>query len=175
MDDIGWCPQETCTSLANLDLDENTGRCQHCEFLFCLDCRESVHPYRRCPANRIDLVEDSQLDKIAADNKQYEEVLNQLYMKFCTKRCPNIKCGVRIARDPSGCTQVTCSRCFQQFCWACSLPAKGQKHYKEKPECIDEIPHILPKEVTDEMIEKNLGFTSSPFINIRYCARCPKC
>jgi len=27
MDDLGWCPLEGCTSIANLERSENTGRC----------------------------------------------------------------------------------------------------------------------------------------------------
>ena len=57
MDDVGWCPVEGCGSIANIDREDNTGRCQHCEFHFCLDCRQHVHPFKRCPINRLDLME----------------------------------------------------------------------------------------------------------------------
>lgn len=36
MDDLGWCPLAGCGSLATLERDQNMGRCQHCDFTFCL-------------------------------------------------------------------------------------------------------------------------------------------
>jgi hypothetical protein len=38
------------------------------------------------------------------------------------------------------------------MCWACGNPAKGQKHFKENPQCLDEVASLLPNEVTIEMI-----------------------
>jgi hypothetical protein len=64
-------------------------------------------------------------------------------MKFCTRKCP--KCGVPLTHDPR-------------------KPAKGTKHFKENPECLKEIPNLIPLEVSDEMIQKNLGFESNPFV-----------
>lgn len=55
MEDLGWCPLPGCSSLANIERSENTGRCQHCEFLFCLDCKQGTHPFKRCALHRIDL------------------------------------------------------------------------------------------------------------------------
>lgn len=55
MEDMGWCPLPGCNSLANYEKQKNTGRCQHCDFLFCLDCKESIHPFKRCSMNRLDL------------------------------------------------------------------------------------------------------------------------
>ena len=101
MDDIGWCPMPGCKSLANLEKTENTGRCQHCEFLFCLDCKNSAHPFKRCQITRVDLDDSlkSEIEVINKQNKEYEEKLNQLYFEYCTKRCPNAKCQVRITID----------------------------------------------------------------------------
>lgn len=55
MPDIGWCPIPGCKSLANIEKSENKGRCQHCEFLFCLDCKNGTHPFKRCQITRVDL------------------------------------------------------------------------------------------------------------------------
>ena len=55
MDDVGWCPISGCGSIANIDRDDNTGKCQHCEFHFCLDCKEHVHPFKRCKIHRLDI------------------------------------------------------------------------------------------------------------------------
>ena len=136
MEDMSWCPIPSCGSIAVVELDENVGRCQHCELRFCLDCKEHAHPFKRCPINRIDLMEKfaDQMVEIQENNAVMEQRLNEIYLKHCTKRCPNVKCGVRITLvESSGCTQVRCTKCNQQFCWACSTPAKGQKHYKENP------------------------------------------
>ena len=57
MDDLGWCPLPGCGALANLDKDLNQGKCQHCDFLFCLDCKDRHHPYKRCMIHRLDIFE----------------------------------------------------------------------------------------------------------------------
>lgn len=62
MGDLGWCPLPGCNSLANLERSENTGRCQHCEFLFCLDCKQGTHPFKRCLVHRLDLNVDKMPD-----------------------------------------------------------------------------------------------------------------
>jgi hypothetical protein len=56
MDDMGWCPIVGCGALSNLDKEENSGRCQHCDFYFCIDCKSKVHPYKRCGINRLDFL-----------------------------------------------------------------------------------------------------------------------
>lgn len=61
------------------------------------------------------------------------------------------------------------------MCWACGKPAKGQKHFKENPECLDEKRSLLPQEVTTEMIQQFLGLQDDPTVNIRQCAFCPHC
>ena len=61
------------------------------------------------------------------------------------------------------------------MCWNCGAPAKGQKHFKESPECYSDEGTILPFSVTDEMIQKYLGLAQDPCINVKYCAFCPKC
>ncbi len=104
MGDLGWCPLPGCNSLADIDKNANSGRCQHCEFHYCLDCKNGVHPFKRCAVNRLDLLEDSFTQEIKEDNKKFEEMLTKLYMKFCTRKCP--KCGVPLTHDPSGCTHV---------------------------------------------------------------------
>jgi IBR domain, a half RING-finger domain len=55
MDDLGWCPLNGCGSLATIEKDINQGRCQHCDFTFCLDCKDRYHPFKRCILNRLDL------------------------------------------------------------------------------------------------------------------------
>ena len=115
------------------------------------------------------------MSEIHENNKMIEERLNNIYMKHCTKFCPNPKCGVRIAKVQSGCTHVQCTQCHQYFCWACNNPAKGQKHYKEKPQCLDEASTLLPLEVTAEMVEKYMGMSEDPYIDVRTVVKCPHC
>ena len=156
MDDMCWCPLPTCKQLAVVEKKENYGKCTFCDFKFCLDCKERHHPGKRCPLNRIDLMKDmfenEEIQCIIERNKHSEDILNKLYIKHCTKSCPNPKCGVPICKIESGCTQIQCPKCFQYMCWACGVQAKGQKHYKEKPEHWDDKGTLLPKEVTKEMI-----------------------
>ena len=94
MGDMGWCPLSGCNSLADIDQEANTGRCQHCEYLFCLDCKTGAHPFKRCAINRVDLTDSSIMQEISEDNRKFEEQLTKLYMKLCTRKCPNPKCGV---------------------------------------------------------------------------------
>ena len=56
MDDMGWCPLPTCSQLAHIEKDLNMGKCTFCDFRFCLDCNDSYHPFKRCPINRVDLM-----------------------------------------------------------------------------------------------------------------------
>ena len=63
--------------------------------------------------NRIDVLAQikdkktvDQVEEILRRNKRSEETLNKLFMKYCTKACPNIKCGVPIVKVASGCTQI---------------------------------------------------------------------
>ena len=67
--------------------------------MFCLDCRERYHPYKRCLVNRLDLLDlinEEEKKDIDRRNKIAEEALNVLFFKYCAKQCPNIKCGIRI-------------------------------------------------------------------------------
>lgn len=99
MDDLGWCPLPGCGSLATIEKDQNFGKCQHCDFMFCLDCRERYHPYKRCSINRLDLIDlitDDDKETLAMRNKKAEEALNHLFFKYCAKYCPNLKCGIKI-------------------------------------------------------------------------------
>ena len=121
MDDMCWCPIPTCGSTAVVEREENAGRCQHCEHHFCLDCKQHVHPFKRCLVNRIDLLVEYKdlMQEITEKNKLMEAKLNDIYFKNCTKPCPNQKCGVRIALVSGGCSQVQCSKCYHWFCWVC--------------------------------------------------------
>lgn len=155
MDDVGWCPLEGCNSLANVEKAENTGRCQHCEFLFCLDCRGSAHPFKRCLINRIDLDPNmkDQIEVINKQNKEFEEKLTEIYIKHCTKPCANLeKCTARITiSEQSECSHLQCPKCFTWMCWTCGKSAKGQMHFKDFP-THKPAQDFLPSSVTDEMI-----------------------
>jgi hypothetical protein len=67
--------------------------------MFCLDCRERYHPYKRCIINRLDLkdiISDAEKEELDMKNKRAEEALNVLFFRYCAKFCPNLKCGIRI-------------------------------------------------------------------------------
>jgi len=106
MDDMGWCPIPTCGSIAMIEVNENSGRCNHCEHHFCIDCKKHVHPGKRCYIHRIDmLVEYAPLmTEITEKNTLMENRLNEIYFKNCTKPCPNKKCGAKIALISGGCS-----------------------------------------------------------------------
>jgi hypothetical protein len=110
MDDMGWCPIPGCSQLAHIEKELNIGRCTFCELVFCLDCRQNNHPFRRCKINRLDLVlankENDQINKMMNNNKSSEDILSKLFIKHCTKQCPNPKCGVPIIKAASGCTHI---------------------------------------------------------------------
>jgi hypothetical protein len=55
MDDMGWCPIPNCGALAHIQAEKNTGQCSHCEFLYCLECNQKYHPFKRCWKNRLDI------------------------------------------------------------------------------------------------------------------------
>ena len=177
MDDMCWCPIPTCGSIAVVEKNENSGRCQHCEHHFCLDCKQHVHPFKRCLVHRIDLLAEY-ADMIADINEKnlvMEARLTEIYMKHCTKRCPNPKCGVRITLISAGCSHVQCTKCWQYMCWACGNAAKGQKHFKENPDHWTDEGSLLPLEVTKEMVVKYIGSQEDPYINIKTCCKCPSC
>ena len=57
MDDIGWCPRNGCNAVATIEKEKGFGQCSHCEFMFCLQCKDRYHPYKRCLIHRLDLNE----------------------------------------------------------------------------------------------------------------------
>jgi hypothetical protein len=147
-EDMGWCPIPNCGALAHILTNKNHGQCSHCEFMFCLDCKQKNHPFKRCWKYRLDLdnvLDEAEVQSIEARNKRAEEILNNLYFKYCCKQCPNMKCGLKIQKVPDMCenqpgNKMQCPKCFLHFCWGCMAQAKGQKHYKENLDCLDEEP-----------------------------------
>ena len=69
---------------------------------------------------------------------------------------------------------MQCPRCFHHFCWVCLHDAKGQKHYKEKPECLNEDDYLQPEELTFDLKNKYLK-EGEEYINLKFCAKCPHC
>lgn len=47
-------------------------------------------------------------------------------------------------------------------------------HFKDNPQH-KPAQGFLPTSLSDEMIQQFMGFASSPFINIKWCAKCPSC
>ena len=101
----------------------------------------------------LDIINQEEKENLEQKNKLAEQALNTLFFKYCAKYCPNLKCGIRIQKEKSGCTKMQCPKCFHHFCWACLHDAKGLKHYKEKPECVEEERHLQPEYLTAEMKE----------------------
>lgn len=151
--------------------------------MFCLDCKQKNHPFKRCWKNRLDLenvLEEEEKEGLEARNKRAEEILNNLYFKKCCKQCPNLKCGLRIQKIEGYCegqpgNKMQCPKCHQHFCWACLQPAKGQKHYKERLECLPEDPFRQVEELSKELKDEVMDVLRDDFLNLRFCARCPSC
>jgi len=182
MDDMGWCPIPNCATLAHIYKDKNYGQCQHCEFVFCLDCKQKNHPFKRCWINRLDtedMLDEAELEGVEIRNQRAQEILNNLYFKHCCKQCP--KCGLRIQKVRGGCekgqfgNKMQCPKCFTYFCWGCLHQAKGLKHYKERPECVPEEPFDQVERLTQELKEQQMHPASEDFLNLKFCARCPRC
>jgi len=109
---------------------------------------------------------------IIKKNQHSEELLNKLFIKHCTKACPNPKCNVPITKLESGCGHIQCPCCHCFFCWTCGFAAKGQKHFKEFPDHYSDEGQLLPLEVTQEIISK-FGGNDIEWLNIRFAAMCP--
>jgi hypothetical protein len=45
-----------------------------------------------------------QVDYILKKNENSAEILSKLFVKHCTKSCPNIKCSVPITKVETGCS-----------------------------------------------------------------------
>ena len=69
---------------------------------------------------------------------------------------------------------MQCPKCFHWFCWVCLHDAKGQKHYKEKPECKEELSSLQPDYINAELKQKYLP-EGEDYINLKFCAQCPDC
>ena len=69
---------------------------------------------------------------------------------------------------------MQCPKCFHYFCWVCLHNAKGQKHYKERPQCLQEEGTLQPEELSFDLKIKHLG-EHEDFINLKFCAKCPLC
>ena len=98
MDDFGWCPLSACAGPADIDRVKNFGRCTHCNFTFCLTCREKAHFFRQCPALKIRqehitaLSESAALDDFKRSQaNQIMERMNVFYIQHCTKSCPSCR------------------------------------------------------------------------------------
>ena len=98
MDDMGWCPLVGCGALANLEKENNYGTCQHCDYTFCLDCKNRYHPFKRCALNRVDLLMEAteEFDEMKQNNAKAANDLMNLFFRWCAKECPNHKCRAKI-------------------------------------------------------------------------------
>lgn len=129
--------------------------------------------------NRLDLgqylKETEEIRDIKERNRKAEGILMQIFLKNCAKQCPQDKCGMyfQLMKDTE-CTHVQCPRCNHYFCWSCNSVAKGQKHFKEKPQCRELAGVFQPEEVTQELREKHIG-SHEDYINIKFCVQCPGC
>lgn len=69
---------------------------------------------------------------------------------------------------------MQCPKCHHHFCWVCLGDAKGMKHYKERPDCGIEEPHLQPEHLTWEIKSKHLN-EGEDYVNLKFCAKCPTC
>ena len=57
----------------------------------------------------------------------------------------------------------------------CLNQAKGQKHYKESPNHWSDEGHLQPGDLTKEILERHVGEQEDPYVNIKFCCKCPGC
>uniref|UniRef100_A0A3Q3KFM5 RBR-type E3 ubiquitin transferase n=1 Tax=Monopterus albus TaxID=43700 RepID=A0A3Q3KFM5_MONAL len=140
MPDVVYCPRRSCGSAVILEKSSTAAMCSVCDFAFCVTCRKTYHGTDDCQAKEETKKTEEYSDKerrrlLEARYSRrvlvhpVEETLSDCWMANNSKNCPH--CFSRIHKD-GGCNVMTCSKCGQQFCWAClkRLSGSSAKHFK---------------------------------------------
>jgi len=142
MDDMTYCPRETCQSVVLVDLDaEKLGRCPACKFVFCVFCKRTYHGVTSCPVNSKELralrdqylngsgVEKERLEKIYGKKKlqtAVEEMYTEAWMEKFSQRCPSCRTNIE---KIDGCNKMHCLKCDNYFCWLCRTQLARDQPY----------------------------------------------
>ncbi|XP_056121967.1 E3 ubiquitin-protein ligase RNF14-like [Rhinichthys klamathensis goyatoka] len=129
MADVVYCPRMSCCMAVMIEPDANMGICPSCRFVFCTLCKRTYHGLSLCKEAELRRLKDEYL---AASEKEKEllekemeqqliqrvkdEALSEDWVMDNTKLCPS--CHVNIQKT-MGCNKMTCSSCWQYFCWIC--------------------------------------------------------
>ncbi|XP_052096502.1 E3 ubiquitin-protein ligase RNF14-like [Mytilus californianus] len=142
MGDISYCPR--CEiALITEENSLNMAHCVTCQFTFCLECSEPVHPGEICFFKKENnLKEEEERKNREGENekefqrklKRMEEVKSHDFLKEKSKKCP--VCKVKIIKA-GGCNHVICTVCKSSMCWACGKDTTqdSYKHFQESPDC----------------------------------------
>ena len=107
-----YCP--SCNKFINLDYvdaQDSTELICICDTVLCIICKSIAHPGYSCIENRAVIDgDDTLLLEVARENGW--------------KQCP--KCNAMIELS-YGCNHVSCSYCYNQFCFQCLSPWDGQR------------------------------------------------
>ncbi|KAK7172176.1 hypothetical protein R3I93_004473 [Phoxinus phoxinus] len=129
MEDVVYCPRMSCCMAVVIEPDANMGICPSCCFVFCSLCKRAYHCPSLCKEVELRMLRDKYLAACAKEKEQLEKSYEQLLIQRATedslsedwvednsKPCPS--CGINIQKD-LGCNKMTCSSCWQYFCWIC--------------------------------------------------------
>ena len=119
-----WCPGVDCNQLLEVDEQNYLGECESCQAKYCILCKKSYHPGKRCPSTFLGTITKTNV------MNYYErvEALNQQFLAQCTKPCP--VCEVPVHKT-GGCNRVFCPNCSHYFCWRCFSKDIEYNHFSE--------------------------------------------
>lgn len=130
MDDIIYCPRNSCQYPIIRSPNDTAPICPICNYCFCIYCCKSYHGAASCEIASDDvkkLINDyrnSDDKKKKFLEKKYgrrqiklvEETLTTEYLRDNAKTCP--KCHSHISKV-EGCNKMDCKHCQSCFCWLC--------------------------------------------------------
>ena len=109
MEHVYYCTQPNCMGAAIVEPPVTQFVCPNsrCKHTYCVHCKDTWHPKRRCLANP----NASEFDKIRADGEG--------------QRCP--ACGYLVSKT-GGCDRMLCY-CGAKFCWGCGVKVTSYEHF----------------------------------------------
>ncbi|KAK9508202.1 hypothetical protein O3M35_007918 [Rhynocoris fuscipes] len=182
MDDITYCPRQSCGTPVMRDADEKVAECSSCRFAFCVFCKMAYHGVEPCR------LKDEEKRKIVEEYEQGDEETKfklekrygkkqlqnmiQIYksedwISSNSKPCPH--CEANIEKS-DGCNKMICWKCKEYFCWLClsSLdPQAPYQHYMDPTsKCNNQLfqgvnmddeqqqePHLRLLDINDDFLE----------------------
>ncbi|CAN9500694.1 unnamed protein product [Ophioblennius macclurei] len=166
---VAYCPQRSCGTAVVLRKFNSEAVCPECKFSFCIICRHAYHGTDECRAMKKvknpksteylpeshkgmmalwnDYISSTKNRKRTLESKYgrkllmstLESGLSNLWIDGNSKSCPHCHCNIQ---KEGGCNLMSCSRCWQSFCWTCltKLPTRksGYAHFRPGGCCLHE-------------------------------------